>query len=398
MNNFKGLYIHIPFCVKKCKYCDFVSFTDKDDFFDVYIDRLLEEAKEYSGEKIDTVFIGGGTPSVLSARQLEKLITSITSIYELANSCELTIELNPKTLDEEKLGVLKDCGVNRLSVGVQSFCDEELEAIGRIHDAKTAYNTVELIKDFGFDNFNLDIMLGLPNQTKYSLEHTLKTAISLNPTHISCYSLILEENTPLFLEYENGIYPTLSDEDDRELYSFTKTYLKNNNYEQYEISNFAKTGYGSKHNLKYWNCDEYIGLGVAAHSYMDGERFYNTSDINEYLDGKFHCEDKTILSTEDKISEYIIMRLRLLDGIFEEEFYKRFNKDFYLLYKNQIDNFIKSGFIKYENKAYKLTDKGIDVSNSIMCEFVWFFAIFKYFYEQFVKLIQITKKVLDILL
>ena len=370
MNDFKGLYIHIPFCVKKCKYCDFVSFTNKDDFFDAYIDKLIDEANEYSGEKIDTVFIGGGTPSVLSAKQLKKLITSITSIFKLTDSCEFTIEINPKTLDEDKLKVLKDCGVKRLSVGIQSFCDEELKAIGRIHDAKTAYNTVKLIKNYGFDNFNIDIMLGLPNQTKNSLEHTLKTAVSLNPTHISCYSLILEENTPLFLEYEKGIYPYISDEDDRELYSFTKTFLKNNSYEQYEISNFSKKGHESKHNLKYWNCDEYIGLGVAAHSYIDGTRFYNTSCFTEYLNGKSHCEEKTILSTEDKISEYIIMRLRLLDGIFEEEFYKRFNKDFYLLYKNQIDNFIKSGFIKYENKAYKLTDKGIDVSNSIMCEFV----------------------------
>lgn len=370
MNAFKGLYIHIPFCVRKCKYCDFVSFTDKADFFDEYIDKLIIEANEYSSEKIDTVFIGGGTPSVLSAKQLKKLIIGITSIFKLADSCEFTIEINPKTLDEEKLRVLRNCGVNRLSVGVQSFCDKELEAIGRIHDAKTAYNTVELIKNYGFDNFNIDIMLGLPNQAKESLEHTLKTAVSLNPTHISCYSLILEENTPLLLEYENGIYPTLSDEDDRELYSFAKAFLKNNNYEQYEISNFSKKGYSSKHNLKYWNCDEYIGLGVAAHSYIDGERFYNTSDFKEYLNGNFHCEEKIMLSTEDKISEYIIMRLRLSDGIFEEEFYKRFNKDFYLLYKNQLDNFIKSGFIKYENKAYKLSDKGINVSNSIMCEFV----------------------------
>lgn len=388
MNNYKGLYIHIPFCIKKCKYCDFVSFTDKADFFDTYIDKLLNEATEYSGEKIDTVFIGGGTPSVLSAKQLKKLLVGITSIFELTDNLEFTIEINPKTLDEEKLRVLKDFGVNRLSVGIQSFCDEELKAIGRIHDAKTAYNTVELIKNYGFDNFNIDIMLGLPNQTKESLEHTLKTALSLNPTHISCYSLILEENTPLFSEYENGVYPYITDEEDRELYSFTKAILKNNNYEQYEISNFAKRGYCSKHNLKYWNCDEYIGLGVAAHSYINGTRFYNTSCFTEYLNGNYHTDEKSILEAEDKISEYIIMRLRLSDGINEIDFYERFKKDFYDLYKNQIDNFIKSGFIKYENKSYKLTDKGIDVSNSIMCEFVWFFADFISFYEQFVKLNQ----------
>ena len=370
MDNYKGLYVHIPFCIRKCKYCDFVSFTDKADFFDAYIEKLLDEANEYKNTKLDTVFIGGGTPSVLSARQLKKLLDGINSIFCLSENCEFTIEANPKTLYEEKLTVLKESNINRLIIGIQSFNDEELKAIGRIHDAKTAYNTVELVKSFGFDNFNLDIMLNLPNQTEKSLKHTLLKAISLNPSHISCYSLILEENTPLFDEYKNGIYTETSDEYDRKLYHMVKEFLKNNGYEQYEISNFAKKGHYSKHNLKYWNCDEYIGLGVAAHSYLDGIRFYNTSRFDEYLNGFFHSEEKTILSEEDKISEYIIMRLRLLDGIFEKEFYKRFKKDFYSLYKNTIDKFIKADLMIKENNAYKLTERGMDISNSIMCEFV----------------------------
>ncbi len=370
MNNYKGLYVHIPFCAKKCKYCDFISFVNSESFFDKYIDELLAEAKEYANSKINTVFIGGGTPSLLSSKQLERLIFGIASTFDLSLGCEATIEINPKTLNEEKLLTLKNSFINRLSIGVQSFCDEELKTIGRIHDAKTAYNTVELVKSYGFDNFNLDIMLNLPNQTEQTLKNTLEKAISLNPTHLSCYSLILEENTPLYNEYKKGIYTKTSDEYDRDLYYFVKNYLREHGYEQYEISNFAKPGFLSKHNLKYWNCDEYIGIGVAAHSYNNGVRYSNTSDLLEYLNGNYHHEDKTILSEEDKIVEYIIMRLRLCDGICEKEFCKKFKKDFYSLYKNTIDKFIKSGLMTHENDAYKLTERGMDVSNSIMCEFV----------------------------
>ena len=369
MNNYKGLYIHIPFCKQKCKYCDFVSYTDKEDIFDEYIERLSIEASKYRGTEIDTVFIGGGTPSILTCEQIITLTQIIKTTFILSNDCEFTIEANPKTLDSDKLKTLKACGVNRISLGVQSFCDKELKAIGRIHDAKTAYNTVELIKQHGFENYNLDIMLNLPNQTKESLLYTLNTAISLNPSHISCYSLILEENTPLFDEYESGKFEVTSDEYDRELYKLAKDALAKKGYEQYEISNFAKEGFKSRHNLKYWNCDEYIGLGAAAHSYLNGRRFYNTSEIQEYLNGFYHKEE-TLLSVDDKISEYIIMRLRLTEGIPLEEFKKRFNIDFYEKYKELIDKFTNADFMKYEDNSYKLTENGFDISNSIMCEFI----------------------------
>lgn len=370
MNNPKGLYIHIPFCKKKCKYCDFVSFEKKDCFFDAYIDALLCEAKEYDKEKIDTVFIGGGTPSLLTSHQLKKLLDGISEIFDIQPDCEYTIEINPKTLDEEKLTVMKNSPINRLSIGVQSFCDKELSAIGRIHNSKTAYDTAELVKQYGFSNFNLDIMLGLPYQTKESLLNTLKTAVSLNPTHLSCYSLILEENTPLFDEYENGIYEELPDDEDRKLYYFTRDFLKENGYYQYEISNFAKPGFSSKHNLKYWNCDEYIGLGVAAHSYINGTRFYNCDSLSDYLKKNFHSDEKNILSENDKMSEYIIMRLRLCEGISENAFFKRFKTNFYTAYKKTIDKFISSGHMEHKNNSYRLTEHGMDVSNSVMCEFV----------------------------
>lgn len=370
MNNSRGLYIHIPFCEKKCKYCDFVSFESSSRFFDSYIESLLCEAKEYRGEKINTVFIGGGTPSILDSNQLQRLIDGLNDIFGISENCEFTVEINPKTLDEKKTELLKKSGVNRLSVGVQSFCNDELSAIGRIHDAKTAYETVELIKKYGFSNFNLDIMLGLPHQTKKSLSHTLKTAVSLNPSHLSCYSLILEEGTPLYEEYQMGIYTELTDDTDRELYYFTRNFLKENGYFQYEISNFSKPGYSSKHNLKYWNCEEYIGLGVSAHSYIDGVRFFNTSVLSDYLNKSFHSGEKNVLTERDRISEYIIMRLRLTDGISEDAFFEKFKADFYQAFRETIDRFTAMGLIEHKNRSYRLTEAGIDVSNSVMCEFV----------------------------
>ena len=370
MKNPKGLYIHIPFCIKKCKYCDFISYCGCDDKVDLYIDKLLEEAKEYKDEKIDTVFIGGGTPTVLSEKLLDKLLVGIKENFNLSSCVEFSIEANPKTLTKEKLLVLKNGGVTRLSIGVQSFSDDELKSIGRIHDAKSAYNTVCMVKDSGFSNINLDIMLSLPNQTEETLMNTLKTAVELEPAHISCYSLILEEGTVLFDEYEKGKYEYIDDEKDRKLYRMTVEYLKNNGYKRYEISNFSKDGYSCRHNLKYWNCDEYIGLGVSAHSYIYGIRKYNVSSLAKYLNGNFHSDDILKLSQKDKISEYIIMRLRLSCGISEYEFYERFGKKFIDIFPDEIKKLTDSGLLIYNNGNYYLSDYGIDISNSVMCEFV----------------------------
>lgn len=370
MKNPKGLYVHIPFCIKKCKYCDFISFCGCDDKFEAYIDMLLEETREYQNEKIDTVFIGGGTPTILNPELLDKLILGLRKNFDISFDAEFSVEANPKTLTKEKLLVLKNGGVNRLSIGVQSFSDDELKSIGRIHDAKSAYNTVCMVKDSGFSNINLDIMLSLPNQTEETLMNTLKTTVELEPSHISCYSLILEEGTELFCEYENGMYSYPDDEKDRELYHMAVEFLKNNGYNRYEISNFSKEGFSCRHNLKYWNCDEYIGLGVAAHSYIDGVRKYNVSSLDSFLKGDFHEDDILTLSERDKISEYIIMRLRLSDGILEDEFYKRFGKKITDVFPDEIKKLTDSGLLIYDEKRYFLSDYGIDISNSVMCEFV----------------------------
>ena len=366
----KGLYIHIPFCIKKCKYCDFISFCDKDEYFDLYIDSLKKEAHHYKGEKIDTVFVGGGTPTVLKTHQLERLFGVIYDTFEILPDAEITIEANPKTLSKEKLLFLKKAGVNRISIGVQSFCDKELSLIGRVHNANEAYDTVREVIKSGFDNFNLDLMLNLPQQRKESLLDTLKTAVSLNPAHISCYSLILEEGTPLFDEYKSGEFTEPDDDYDRELYHIAVDFLKEHGYFRYEISNFSKKGRECRHNIKYWSCKDYIGLGVSAHSYVDGVRYRNTKDLKKYLSGEFHADDRVALSRDDKMAEYMIMKLRMDNGVSEEEFYSLFGKKITDIYKTSIDKFISGGFMEYKNGCYSLTDKGIDVSNSVLCEFV----------------------------
>lgn len=366
----KGLYIHIPFCLKKCKYCDFISFTNCEENFDIYLNAIKKEAEEYRGEEIDTVFIGGGTPTILSCEQLSFLFDIINKNFKTDKNAEITIEANPKTIDEDKLKVLKAGGVNRISVGVQSFCDNELKLLGRAHNAAEAERTIDLINNFNYFDLNIDLMLSLPYQTEETLLNTLNIAVSKNPAHISCYSLILEEDTPLFNEYENNKFELPDDEYDRKLYHLAVEFLKNYGYMRYEISNFAKTNKKCRHNLKYWSCDEYIGLGIAAHSYLNGKRFYNLSEFNEYINGHYHSDEKILLSREDKISEYIIMRLRLEQGIEEKEFLKRFNKSFYSLYKEKIEKLCSLGLMEKEKERYYLTDYGFDLSNTAMCEFI----------------------------
>ncbi len=365
----KGLYVHIPFCIRKCRYCDFPSYTGMESLFDKYIDAVLREAKLYKGQKIDTVFVGGGTPSILSCDQINRLLFGIRDNFEFSEATEFSWEANPGTLTDEKLAALKNGGVNRLSIGVQSFCDRELETIGRIHDSNKAQAAVELSKKY-FDNINVDIMTALPGQTPESLTKTLDTALSLGVSHISCYSLILEEGTELEKMVQMGQVELLDEEEDRQMYSLICEKLENAGYEHYEISNFAKKGVTCRHNLKYWNTEEYIGLGAAAHSFVGNKRFANTADVNEYILNPLEKAEETELSLSDKMSEYCMMSLRTADGINEMEFEKRFGRSFYDVYDKLPEKFIKLGLMKKNPHGYSLTRRGIDVSNSIMCEFL----------------------------
>lgn len=363
-----GLYIHIPFCVQKCRYCDFVSYTNSEELFTKYVKRLLKEAEEYKGEKIDTVFIGGGTPTVLNVHDLQILLTGINNIFRISSSAEITCEANPGTVTSDKARALSLGGVNRISVGVQTFNDDELKIIGRIHDADMAYNTICELKKYGINNINIDIMTSLPGQNMRSLANTLNKAVSLPITHISAYSLILEEGTPIKKDYDKGIISVPGEEEDREMYYYAVKYLEENGFKQYEISNFAKPGYECRHNLKYWNCEEYIGLGAASHSYIGDMRFSNSCGLMEYmLNNK---RSITHLNNNDKISEFMMMGLRKIKGINKNIFKKRFGLNMEEIFGTELVKFISLGLMSENEEGYFLTKKGIDISNSIMCEFM----------------------------
>ena len=366
----RGIYVHIPFCVKKCRYCDFVSYCNSLDSADLYIDALMREMSQYAGEAADTVFIGGGTPSVLTEKQLERLCTTIFKNFQISPDCEFSMEANPGTIDYKKARLLYDLGVNRISLGVQSFNDFELEFLGRIHDAKTAYDTIVQVNEAGFENINIDIMTALPHQSPDTLMHTLKTALTLPVKHISAYSLIVEDSTPLCRDYENGLFELPNEEDDRKMYAMAKEYLEKHGFNQYEISNYALDGYECRHNIKYWECREYIGLGAAAHSYMNGVRYENTPELNRYIEGDFHLKDRLTLEKNDRIFEFIMMGMRMNCGISEAEFASRFDMPIDEVYSGKIQRFTDGGFIERKNGRIYFTDKGRDVSNAVLCEFV----------------------------
>lgn len=363
-----GIYIHIPFCAWKCAYCDFVSFAGQENLTDAYLDALEREMRQYAGEKADTIFIGGGTPSILTAEQIKRLSEMVFENFDIVRDYEFTTEANPGTLDDTKITAMLTGGINRISVGVQSFNDDELKTIGRIHDAETAYNTILNLKKSGFNDITIDLMTALPNQTMLSLKNTLKTAVSLPVTHISAYSLIIEDGTPLEKAYSAGKLKLPTEDEDREMYSYTIDFLSANGFIQYEISNFARQGYECRHNIKYWTFSPYIGLGVAAHSFDGNSRYYNTDDLQAYLSGSE--KQKIPLTQKDKISEFIITGLRMNRGISAEKFKQLFGEDIENIYGFELIKFMNLGLIKKDGDRYSLTRKGIDVSNSVLCEFV----------------------------
>lgn len=365
----KGLYIHIPFCIKKCKYCDFNSFSACHEEKAAYLDALICEMEKYRGEKVNTIFIGGGTPTSLSEDLLELLLNNIQNTFVLTDTCEFTIEANPKTLSEKKLETLKKYGVNRLSIGVQSFRDDELLALGRVHTGVEAEDTIRLAKKY-FENISIDLMCAIPDQTKESFRKNLEKAFSLSPKHISCYSLILEEGTPLFDEFEKGNLVLPDEDTEREIYEIAVGEMEKHGYLQYEISNFAKAGFESAHNKKYWQCDEYIGIGLSAHSYLDGVRFSNTGDFSSYINGEFSSGEKEVLSKEDKMSEFMFLGLRMTEGVSKSEFETRFSQKIEKVFEKPLLKFKKMGMIEEKGDKICLSKRAISVSNQIMCEFI----------------------------
>lgn len=361
-----GIYVHVPFCKRKCLYCDFASYASGS--HKQYFRFLLKEADMYkdilSVQKADSIFIGGGTPSFVKAEYISEVLERLNP----SENAEITIEANPGTLTSEKLRIYKESGINRISLGLQSADNGELKALGRIHSFEDFLKSYDMVTAAGFSNINIDIMFGIPNQTVESFLKTLDAVYSLKPAHISCYSLIIEEGTP-FYDMKLSLP---SEEEEREMYRLICENTKG--YGRYEISNFAKKGYECKHNMKYWQFEDFIGIGLGAHSFFKGERFNNFSDFDNYFssleNGGFPIEYSERESEEELIKDYIITAMRTVKGISYEKFSKRFSSDFYKRYEKLIEDFFASGHIRKTESGIAFTDKGFEVSNYILSEFI----------------------------
>lgn len=383
-----GLYIHIPFCKQKCSYCDFCSYANKESFIKRYIQCVLKEIIEVgNNNKIDfengkddlflvkTIYIGGGTPSLIDSKYIVQIIEDIKLNFEIDEKAEITIEVNPGTVTLEKLEDYKRAGINRLSIGLQSTHEHLLKEIGRIHTYLDFLDTFRFAREAGFENINVDLMIGILNQTLEEVKDSIEEIVSMEPEHISVYSLILEENTPLFKKVEEGL--ELPNEDlERKMYWAVKQTLEQNNYIHYEISNFAKKGYESKHNLDCWNQKEYIGFGIAAHSYTNGIRYSNIENIEQYI--KNYDEDKTEENLvfhekqdmEAMQKEYMLLGLRKIDGVSIQEFKIKFVANPVFLYHSELEKLVNEELLEIDGDQIKLTNKGLDLANIVWEEFI----------------------------
>lgn len=418
-----SLYIHIPFCVKKCHYCDFLSAPCDEETKQKYVDALCREivqrAEEFQNKKVDTIFFGGGTPTILEKKQTEQIMLSLRKGFHILPKAEISMEMNPGTVDREKLEIYKNLGVNRLSIGLQSANNEELEILGRIHTWEDFLHTWEMVRKTGFSNINIDLMSALPGQTLESYEETLKKVLALRPEHISAYSLIIEEGTPFFEWYreegkeqgeskgqENANHrkdmfdkrkkKALPDEiTDRKMYELTKKLLEEQGYYRYEISNYALKGYECKHNIGYWKRKGYLGLGLGAASLLfentiekqkENIRCSNVQDLKHYLNifngkeieknacgnKKQWIEEQTLLSKTDQMEEFMFLGLRMTEGVSSTEFEELFGQTLQAVYGEQIAKLEKQGLLEFheETGKYALTLRGIDVSNQVFVEFL----------------------------
>lgn len=366
----KGLYIHIPFCIKKCNYCDFASYPSCISRADEYINALNGEMKKYEGEDINTVYFGGGTPSLLKSEQIGSVINSVFSKFNVSTDAEITIEINPCTVNKEKARQLKEMGFNRVSLGAQSFIDSELELLGRVHKASDTISAYDILATAGFDNISLDLMYALFNQSIKSLSTSITEMLKLKPKHLSCYGLKIEEGTEFSLMQKRGEIKEKSDDEYADMYDLICESFKDAGFIQYELSNFSLPGFESKHNIKYWTCGEYIGLGLSASSYYKGKRYTNTNQFDKYLET---CEtiEEFELSAEDKMSEYMFLNLRLVNrGAVKKDFENAFNKKIEDVFSAAIKKHLKLGTLLDLGNRYVLSKKAYYISNSVLCDFV----------------------------
>lgn len=373
VNNDKeiGVYVHIPFCKRKCYYCDFISFCEKDELQEKYINTVIQEIEDFfnlnKNVKIKTIYIGGGTPSFIDGKYIEKIMNT----FNKGGVVEATIEVNPGSASLEKLKKYKECGINRLSIGLQSTEDRLLKKIGRIHNYNDFLATYNLAREVGFDNINVDLMIGLPGQTIEDVKSSLNKVINLNPSHISVYSLIVEENTIIYNLIEQNKIVLPDEELERNMYWYVKNYLELGGYEHYEISNFAKNGKMSLHNLDCWNQKEYVGFGVSAHSYLNRKRFCNIGVLEEYIkDFKNTKEVQEVQSFYETKQEYMLLGLRKIKGVCISDFKNKFGENPIFLFKNELNKLIEEGLLEITTNNIKLTNKGLNFANLVWEEFV----------------------------
>lgn len=382
-NKNPGIYVHIPFCVRKCNYCAFLSGASDEALRNRYVKALCEEirirARHITGRVhgvFDTIFFGGGTPSLLSSDQVARIISELKANLSIDDEAEITLESNPATLSMESLRGYRQSGINRLSMGVQSMNDEILKRLGRIHTAGDVITDVQNARAAGFDNINLDLMFAVPDSSLDTTISDIEAVTSLGPEHISFYSLQLEEGTAFFKEFERGELEEVPDEIDREIYHVGAKLLRDKGYEQYEISNFAKIGYESRHNLKYWNMAPYLGLGLGASSFVDNKRITNVSSLEEYFEltskGVSPSAEVHENSEHDNVAEAVFTGLRKVEGIRYEDVLGSYEKfwDYYSDVFEEAREYEREGKIVIGEDGMRLTDEGIDISNSIMALFV----------------------------
>lgn len=373
------LYLHIPFCVSKCKYCDFLSAPSGEEQRQIYVERLCRRIRYWSdvihnyGYEIVSIFVGGGTPSILTEAQITQVFEAVHESFPIREDAEITLEMNPGTDVKDKLPVYCELGINRLSMGLQSADNEELKCLGRIHTYEDFRQVYQWAREAGFTNINVDLMSAIPGQTLESYEDTLRKVADLEPEHISAYSLIIEEGTPFYERYGEGRHAEeLPDEDiERQMYVRTGEILEDYGYHRYEISNYAKDGYECRHNLGYWDRKEYLGLGAGASSLMDHIRWKEPDHIGPstglVLEER---EDFTRLRRKDEMEEFMFLGLRKINGVSEHDFYKSFRVSMDEIYKDSIENLIKEGLLVREEDRIRLTDRGIDLSNYALSQFL----------------------------
>ena len=407
-----GIYIHIPFCQHKCDYCDFVSFSNKQDFIENYVEAVKKEINNYFKDKtlletytVTTIYIGGGTPSYINSKYICEIMhvleDNLKDNMVKMEDMEITIEVNPGTVNKEKLEQYRNAKINRLSIGLQSTNNEMLKQIGRIHTYEQFLETYQMAKEVGFENINVDLMIGLPNQTIEDIKRSLQEIVQLNPTHISVYSLIIEEGTVIAQKIENHQLQEMDEELERNMYWYVKNTLELNDYTHYEISNFAKEGKESKHNMNCWRQKEYIGIGLAAHSYLNYVRYTNTSEMEQYvtrmnnLNGqivndilklsknkeKASLEEKEkniettyeieeVQDVEDRKKEYMLLGLRTIEGVSISKFKEKYIDNPIFLFRKELEKLVEEKLVMIDGDDIRLTNKGLDLANLVWEEFI----------------------------